>query len=68
MRVLRLYRSKLHLEMMAFEKKGNPEQPEKPLTGREPTSNSTHARIPVGIAPGPEEWEATAGVSLLTCR
>lgn len=54
--------------MMAFEKKGNPEQPEKPLTGREPTSNSTHARISVGIAPGPEEWEATAGVSLLTCR
>jgi len=59
----------LHLEMLIFEERGNPETGEKPLGAEysEPTTNLTHS----WPEPGPRRWEASAMTttpSLLSLR
>ena len=57
-----LSRSNWNLEMLVFEERGKPENPEKnlPEQGREPTTNSTHMMLGLGIEPGPHWWEVSA--------
>ena len=51
-----------NLEMLAFEERGKPEDPEKNLLeqGQEPTTNSTHMMPSTGIEPRSHRWEASA--------
>ena len=56
--------SNWNLEMLVFEERGKPENPEKNLSEqrRQPTTNSTHAHMAStpGFEPRPHWWEACA--------